>query len=104
MKKDMLNFDSDPLTCDPALFPAKNSPSSAKSSRIFPKKGSQDDYLLCLISAIFMGKLEVKVGPKVQTLGCFFFHKNSNRSKNVFVCSSTISGENFGKIGTYLGE
>ena len=34
-----------------------------------------------LISAIFRGKREVKIGPKVQTLGPSLFHKNSNPSK-----------------------
>ena len=40
VKQDMSNFDSDPLTCDPALFPAKNSPNSAKNNRISPGKGT----------------------------------------------------------------
>ena len=42
MKQVMSNFDSDFLTCEPALFPAKNSPNSAKSNRIFPRKGRGD--------------------------------------------------------------
>ena len=35
----MSNFNSDHLTCDLALFPAQNSPNSAKSNCIFPRKG-----------------------------------------------------------------
>ena len=37
-KQDMSNFDFDPLTLDPALFLAKNSPNMAKSNPIFPRK------------------------------------------------------------------
>ena len=42
----MSNFDSDPLTCDPALFPAKNTLNSAKSIRIFPGKRRRDRALI----------------------------------------------------------
>ena len=38
-KKDMLNFGSDPLTCDAALFHTKNELNCAKSNPIFPGKG-----------------------------------------------------------------
>ena len=38
VKQDISNFDSDPLTCDSALFPAKNSPNSVKSNHIFPER------------------------------------------------------------------
>ena len=38
MKNVLSNFDSDHLTCDPALFPGKNSPHIAKSNHIFPGK------------------------------------------------------------------
>ena len=37
----MSNFHSGPLTCDAALFPAKNNPNSAKGNRIFPEKGKE---------------------------------------------------------------
>ena len=96
----MSNFRSGPLTCDSALFSAKNSPNSAKSNHIFPGKRRGDRvliltyldspmdefflhyYLFFSISAIFRGKQGVKVGPQVQTLGPFLFHKYSNPSKN----------------------
>ena len=70
----MSNFDSNPLTCDPALFTAKNRRSSAKSNRIFPGKGRVESALMLTyldsptvevfphykllfsISAIFRGK------------------------------------------------
>ena len=42
----MSNFDSDHLTCDPSLFPTRNSPNGAKSNRIFPGKGRQDRALI----------------------------------------------------------
>ena len=42
MKQYLSNFDSTPLTFDPALFPGKNVPSIAKSNRIFPGKGRGD--------------------------------------------------------------
>ena len=38
----MSNFDSNPLTCDPAVFLDKNILNSAKSNRIFPGKGRGD--------------------------------------------------------------
>ena len=96
----MSNFDSVPLTFDPALFPDKNIANIAKSNRIFPGKGRGDkDFILiyldssmaevfphyCLfffILAIFMRKRGVKVGSKMLTLGPSFFHKYSNLSKN----------------------
>ena len=46
MKKYLSNFDSTPLTCDPALFPGKNIPNIAKSDRIFPGKGRRDKYFI----------------------------------------------------------
>ena len=46
----MSNFDSDPLTCDPALFPAKNSPNSAKNNRISPGKGTGERVLIFIFS------------------------------------------------------
>ena len=46
MKWDMSNFDSDPLTCDPAMFLAKKSPNSAKRNRIFSGKGRGDRALI----------------------------------------------------------
>ena len=36
MKEYLSNFDSNPLTCDPVLFPGKNTPNVAESNRIFP--------------------------------------------------------------------
>ena len=53
-KQELSNFDSNPLTCDTALFPAKNSPNSAKSNHIFPEKGREDKalILICLESLI----------------------------------------------------
>ena len=97
--KILTNFDSNPLICDPTLFPGKNSPNIAKSNnRVFPGKGRGDRALIltyldspmaevlphyCLsfsISAIFRGKRMVKVGRKVQTLGPSLVHKNLNPS------------------------
>ena len=34
--KILSNFDSNPLICDPTLFPGKSSPNIAKSNRVFP--------------------------------------------------------------------
>ena len=92
-KQDMPNFNSDPLTCDPALFPTKNSPKIQKVmifSCIGPcfwhiwiaqwlKLFCGDGYFF-LISAVFMGKWvgeevvwgEVKVGPRMQTFDVHF--------------------------------
>ena len=96
----MSNFDSIPLTCDPALFPSKSIPNIAKSNRILLGKGRGDkDFILtyldssmaevfsrhCLffsILAVFRRKRGVKVGPKVLTVGLPLFHKYSNPSKN----------------------
>ena len=47
MKKDVSNFDSTPLTCDPVLFPGKNIPNIARNNHIFPGKGRGDkDFIL----------------------------------------------------------
>ena len=96
MKQVLSNFDSRPLTCDPALFPGKNSLNIGKSNRIFPGKGRGDKafiltyldsptvevFLPCfLTSAIFRGKQGVKVRPKMPSFGSFLFNKNSNPSK-----------------------
>ena len=84
------------LTCDPALFPTKNSPKIQKVmifSCIGPcfwhiwiaqwlKLFCGDGYFF-LISAVFMGKWvgeevvwgEVKVGPRMQTFDLSIFHK-----------------------------
>ena len=96
-KHDLSNFNSNPLNCDPTLFPGKNSPNIAN---IFSGKGRGDTALILTylnspmaevfphysflfpISAIFKGIRGVKVAPKVQTLGPSLFHKNSNPSKN----------------------
>ena len=92
------NFDSNPLICDPTLFPGKNSPNIAESNCLLRGNGKGDSALIlthlnnlmaegffhhCLsfsISVIFRGKRVVKVGPKVQTLVPSLFHKNSNPS------------------------
>ena len=84
-----------------AGFLVKNSQNRAKSNHIFPGKGRGNGALIfkyldspmakvfckckCIyffsISAIFREKRGVKVGPKVQTLGTFRFHKNLPFSK-----------------------
>ena len=46
IKKNFVKLCSSPLTCDPALFPDKNSPNIAKSNRIFPGKGRGDKALI----------------------------------------------------------
>ena len=94
----LLNFDSNPLICDPTLFPGKNNPNIAESNCVLPGNGKGDSALIlthlnslmaegffhhCLsfsISVIFRGKRVVKVGSKVQTLVPCLFHKNSNPS------------------------
>ena len=94
----MLNFDSNPLICDPTMFPVKNNPNIANSNRVFPGKGREDRALILkyldsqiaevfshyclsfLIVVIFREKRWVKVGLKVQTLGPIFFNENSNPS------------------------
>ena len=42
----MSNFDSDSLNSDLALFPAKNSPNSTKSNRIFSGRERGDRTLI----------------------------------------------------------
>ena len=94
----LLNFDSNPLICDPTLFPGKNSPNIAKNSRSFPGKMRWDRalvltyfhspaaeafpryYLSFLDFGHLQGEWVVKVGPKVQTLVPSLFHENSNPS------------------------
>ena len=96
---EMTNFDSDPFTCEPTFFPAKNSPHSLKSKLFSLGKERGDIFfiLTCLGSpmaeiflhycqyfltlAIFRGKLGINVMPKVQILGPSFFYKNSDPSK-----------------------
>ena len=81
-KHDLSNFNSNPLNCDPTLFPGKNSPNIAN---IFSGKGRGDTALILTylnspmaevfphysflfpISAIFKGIRGVKVAPKVQS-------------------------------------
>ena len=47
MKQCLSNFDSVPLTCDPALFPGKNIPNIAKNNRIFPERGKgENEFIL----------------------------------------------------------
>ena len=97
----MSNFDSNPLICDPNLFPGKNRPNITKRDRIFhgTRRGYKALILICLvspmagvfppyclffsISTIFRRKWGVKVGPKVLTLSPSFLHKNLNPSKNL---------------------
>ena len=96
MKQVLSNFDSRPLTCDPALFPGKNSLNIGKSNRNFPGKGRGDKafiltyldsptvevFLLCLF--FDLGYLQgVKVRPKMPSFGLFLFNKNSNPSKKI---------------------
>ena len=79
------------LTC---FLPGKNSPSIAKSNRVFLERGEGIEpwfwhiwiaqwlkfyppYCLSFsIAAIFRSKQLVKVGPKVQTFGPSLFHEN----------------------------
>ena len=44
--KILIKFDSNPLICDPTLFPGKNSPNIAKSNRVFPGKKKEDRALI----------------------------------------------------------
>ena len=44
--KILSNFDSNPLICDPTLFPGKNSPNIAKNNRVLPGKGRGDKALI----------------------------------------------------------
>ena len=103
----MSNFDSLPLTFDPALFPGKNISNIAKNNRIFPEREKGEKYFIltyldismgevfqhyCLL-AIFRRKRGVKVGPKVLTLSPSLFHMYSNLSKifeTVFLLSRLL--------------
>ena len=96
-----LNFDSNPLICDPTLFPGKNSLNIAKNSRSFPGKMRWDRalvltyfdspvaeafpryYLSFLDFGHLQGEWVVKVGPELFKQ-CFYFL--------------------FGNIGPYFGE
>ena len=84
----MSNFDSTPLTCDPALFLSKNIQNIAKSNGIFPEKERRDkDFILTYLDSSMALKFfritrGVEVRPKVLTLGPSLFHNYSNRSKN----------------------
>ena len=92
MKKDLPNSDSDPLTCDPALFPGKNRTNIAKSNPTLLGKGKRDKAMIltCLnssmsevfrttyffsISAIFRWRRGAKFEPKVPTFGPSLFYK-----------------------------
>ena len=89
------NFDSNPLTCDPFLFPGKNNLNIVKGNHIFSGKGERRSSLNFDISGwsfsallpIYFdfghlhGKQKIKVGPKLPTLGPLLFHKNLNPSK-----------------------
>ena len=76
MKQYLSNFNSNPLTCDPALFSGKNISNIAESNGIFPGKEEERK-----TSTIFRRKRGVKVGPKTLTLGLSLFHKYWNPSK-----------------------
>ena len=102
-KQDMPNFNSDPLTCDPALFPTKNSPKIQKVT-IFSCIGpcfwhiwiAQWLKLFCGDGYIFFlnfsnlhwemggGEVwgEVKVGPRMQTFNLSIFHKKTQILQN----------------------
>ena len=97
--KILSNFYSNPLICDPTLFPSKNSTNIVKSNSAFPGKLRAHTALIltyldspmaeafpnyCLffsILGIFRGKRVVKVGSKVQTLSPSLFYENSNVSR-----------------------
>ena len=65
MKQFLSDFDSVPLTFDPALFPGKNIANIAKSNRIFPGKGRGDkDFIL-----IYLDSSMAEVFPHY----CLFF-------------------------------
>ena len=99
MKLDLSNFDSDPLNCDLALFPAKNNTNRAKSNRIFPRIKEEDRNLILT----YLNSLMAEVFPSMPSLGgnrrsklqkCKLwvlplFHKNTIPSKkfsnNVYV-------------------
>ena len=116
MKEDMSNFDSNPLTSDPlpplsSCFLPKTVQTVQKVT-VFSRKERGDRALILtyldnpiaelfphysqnfLISAIFRGKREVKIGPKVQTLGPSLFHKKPNPSKtfqSIFLFARALS-------------
>ena len=124
MKQDISNFDSDPFPCDTALFTAKYGPNSAKSNRIFPRKGRGERALiLTYLDSLMVGVFrrynlffsissrgnEVQSWTKSAVLfGQSFFHKNSDPSKkilnNVFVCQSITPGENCRKLDHIWGS
>ena len=54
VKWDISNFDSDPMTCDAALFPARNSPKEQKVIIVFQEKGQE----------VQMDGLMAKVSPR----------------------------------------
>ena len=110
----------------PSFLPGKNSPSIAKSNRVFSGKGRGDKSLILtyldspmaeVLSSLLLiffdcGHLQVKTGgqswTKSANFGSLFFSWKFEAfkffSNNVFICWSTTSGENFGNIGPYLGE
>ena len=119
VKWDMSDFDYDPLICNPALFPVKNSPKSANSNRIFPgiRRKDQVSILPCTdipkkilffsILAIFRAKRGVTVGLKVKNFGCMLFLlflDFSNSLSTVFLSFNATTGEDFSEIRHYLRE
>ena len=55
MKQELPNFDSNPLICDPSLFPGKNSPNIAYSNYIFPGKERGDKaFILTYLAEVFL--------------------------------------------------
>ena len=78
MKKDVSNFDSDPLTCDPALSLARNSPNSAKSNRIFSRKERGDKTLILTYLDSPMPEIFVS---KYITFSIYVIFSENRRSK-----------------------
>ena len=57
----MSNFDSDPLTLDPALYPVKNSPNKVKDNHIFQWKKKVDRALILIyLDSSTAGSFSVK--------------------------------------------
>ena len=111
----MLNSNSDQLSCDSALFPAQNSPNSAKSNRSFHRIGRRD-------RALTLTYLD---GPVPQVIPSKYIHffrfrsspgekegsklnpsKNLNPSKTfkLFCLLDYYLWRKIGKMGPYLEE
>ena len=57
--KILINFDPNPLICDPTLLPSKNSPNIAKSNCVFPGKRKENRALILT----YLNSLTAKVFP-----------------------------------------